>query len=821
VLFTEFSFIFIFLPITLAVYYWLPEGRQRLVAIIVASIVFYSAWNIYFLPMLLFAIISNYLIAVQLHKSGNKGWFYLGLVVALTPIVYFKYSGLFIHTAGIDIDTGFFGEKLGSLLPLGISFYTFQQITYLTDVYGRRNEPGRFVDYAFFKLFFPQLIAGPILHYNQLVPQIGQPVDRERLFAEGTVYFLIGFIKKFFLADGFAAYSDPIYDGTDPVTTQMALIATLGYTFQLYFDFSGYSDMALGLARMFGFLLPWNFDSPYKARSISDFWRRWHMTLSRFLRDYVYIPLGGNRYGEISRYRNLILTMLIGGLWHGAAWTFVLWGGLHGLGLAINHLWNRFVGIRLFGLGWVLTFIMVALLWVLFRATSFERAMDIYRGLIAFEPLDGDRFWWWALAGAAITFLMPNSHRIVEFVSERMRLPAGFSITRLAPRLGVYAALSSLVLYGAAYAYYTTDLDRVAYRHLTAPQYASGMDNRSGDFRNNLWSKQLFAEDETRIMLAGSSFTSDTGNFQLLRDEQRIAVSDTFGMGGNGIMNGLRAIASVANERQADIFIVGISPLNFGITVKSMPFPGECLDVVEPEFAANGYEFPVRPLGACNALPSQPSSYLSVLDANRNGGVFQFKNFIRNIALSPTQNPLLLKSLQLNGLPGRLDDIVVKFDRMRQSQVLIRNTENGSDQRFNWRSRKIIESLSKDEISYDALKILKEIVRKSGGVLVAYETPTVAHSDAPHIYPEGFFEEYQSRMTVVLAELGIPYLDLSRILPWNGAAMRDFIHPELSIRPLIHEILLAWIFDPEALRQAGIVDPAKVPDIPGIEEVLR
>ena len=769
--------------------------------------------------MLIFAIISNYFIAIKLYETRNKFWFIFGIVLAIIPITYFKYSGLFTNTVGLDIETGFFGEKLGSLLPLGISFYTFQQITYLADVNARKNDPGKFLDYAFFKLFFPQLIAGPILHYNQIVPQIGQQVDRERLFAEGVIYFAIGFVKKFFIADGFAAFSDPIYDGTAAIDTQAALIAALGYTFQLYFDFSGYSDMALGLARLFGFQLPWNFDSPYKAKSIADFWRRWHMTLSRFLRDYLYIPLGGNRNGELQRYRNLILTMLIGGLWHGAAWTFVAWGLLHGIALAVNQLWDRFVRIRLFGFGWVLTFIFVALLWVLFRATSFDRALEIYCALLDFGSLKSDRFWYWALGGVILTHFLPNSHEIVKVFSRQVQVPEWFSVPPFGRRLGIYAAISSVALYALTFAYYTTRLDQIVYPAVSAPSDVYGMSNRSGDFRNNLWRKDLFTRSEMHIAVVGSSFTSQMGRFDITQNGSSAAVSETFAMGGNGILNGARSGTVIAAAGQAKIIVLGISPLNFGRTTPSMPFAGQCMDRVEPYVAAAGFTLPRLPLSDCLASLPTPLEYLSVFNKDRETGTYQFKNFVRNLALSSVSTRNDFAPFARETTADTLSAIKSELDAARASNSPIPNPANGRDKTFDWENRKIDESLMSGGLAFAILQALKAEADRAGAILVVYETPTPPHELAPEIYPAGFFEAYQSRVRQTLAALGIPYLDLSDLLPWTGRTMYDFIHAQSNIRPMLHQVVLAWIFDPEKLRASGLLDPKAVPDIPGIDAI--
>jgi D-alanyl-lipoteichoic acid acyltransferase DltB (MBOAT superfamily) len=307
----------------------------------------------------------------------------------------FKYAGFFAQ-----IGAALFGSapNVGSVfLPLGISFFTFTQIAFLVDAYQGRVRELNFVHYLLFVTYFPHLIAGPILHHSQMMPQFAEwrtyRIDWTNI-AAGLTVFIIGLAKKVIIADTFATIATPIFSaaqqGLHPPLFE-AWAGALAYTIQLYFDFSGYSDMAIGLSLFFNVKLPLNFNSPYKARNIIDFWRRWHMTLSAFLRDYLYIPLGGNRKGKVRRYINLMITMLLGGLWHGAGWTFVVWGGLHGIYLVVNH---AFVALRR-RLGWhegrfgrlgagaatMLTFVSVVVAWVFFRAESFSAASDLLHGM--------------------------------------------------------------------------------------------------------------------------------------------------------------------------------------------------------------------------------------------------------------------------------------------------------------------------------------------------------------------------------------------------------------------------------------------------------
>ncbi len=334
-LFTSFEFLGLFLPIVFFVFEALGSTRQRIVWIILASLFFYSYWEARSLLLIVFSILLNLYIIHGILKYRRKAWAVAGVVGNLLPLLYFKYGGFILENCGIHLSPGQKAAMGMDTLPLAISFYTFVAIAYVVDAFKGKIENHKPLDYVFFVTFFPHLIAGPIVHHADLIPQIWQTwqirqkPDRQILFLEGLLYFVLGFAKKMVLADPLGDIVDPLFaQARDHVLAwPQSVAAALGYTLQLYFDFSGYSDMAVGLGLFFGFRLPVNFLSPYKSVSITDFWRRWHITLSHFLRDYIYIPLGGNRRGKARQYANLLATMLIGGLWHGAGWNFVLWGG--------------------------------------------------------------------------------------------------------------------------------------------------------------------------------------------------------------------------------------------------------------------------------------------------------------------------------------------------------------------------------------------------------------------------------------------------------------------------------------------------------------
>jgi alginate O-acetyltransferase complex protein AlgI len=359
------------------------------------SLFFYSWWNPAYLGLMLGSILFNYAIGVVLMGHGNKiskkSLLIIGILINLTLLGYFKYSNFFVSEITWVLGYDFHLNTI--ILPLAISFFTFQQITYLVDTYKGETRESNFLHYCLFVTFFPQLIAGPIVHHKEMLPQFAKDIIYKlnyKNLAVGIAIFTIGIFKKVVIADGISEYSTPVFNAAENgiiLSFFEAWAGAFAYTFQLYFDFSGYSDMAIGLARMFGIRLPLNFHSPYKANNIIEFWRRWHITLSRFLRDYVYIPLGGNRKGKFRRYTNVIITMLLGGLWHGAGWTFVIWGALHGLYLAINHGWHGFrraIGHDLNRTTWLgrlvahlLTFLAIVIGWVFFRAESYDSAMSV------------------------------------------------------------------------------------------------------------------------------------------------------------------------------------------------------------------------------------------------------------------------------------------------------------------------------------------------------------------------------------------------------------------------------------------------------------
>jgi alginate O-acetyltransferase complex protein AlgI len=434
-LFSSYAFLLIFLPSVLAGFFFLrPVASQPILAgyITSASWLFYAMWDWRFLPLLIVSTAVNYLVAKKLHRKCSKYWLLAGITFNLFLLGFFKYTDFLLETLTSGI------HMLELALPLAISFYTFQQIAFLCDIYHTRTQLPKPYDYAFFVSFFPQLIAGPIVHARELIPQLQRlqhpPISSQII--TGFAFLAIGLAKKVLIADTLAPGVDQLY--SSQVTTAMSqmeiLAAASGYGLQLYFDFSGYADMAIGLALLFGIKLPENFNSPYKSLSVTDFWRRWHMTLSHFLRDYLYIGLGGSRHGRLRTIINLCLTMLLGGLWHGAGWQFLIWGAIHGIMLSIHYAWRNLSPWQL--PAWAalpFTFLCISLAWIPFRAEDSTTAMnmltqlltaDLWREnniilgetpLISLLQLDStNHILWYIVPCITIVWLMPNTANILS-----------------------------------------------------------------------------------------------------------------------------------------------------------------------------------------------------------------------------------------------------------------------------------------------------------------------------------------------------------------------------------------------------------------------
>ena len=507
-LFSSYAFLLGFFPVSLTAMALAGHRTNvRIVLILAVSLFFYGWWDWRYVPLLLGSIAANYVLGGRLQRCVSDGRQQAANVVLTVGIVFdllvlgvFKY--LHFVLGNIDALTGADWTITHLVLPLGISFWTFEQISYLVDLRRGARYQRDLLRYALFVLFFPRLVAGPILRFGEIEPQLRRRETGAILpdLAVGLSIFAIGLAKKACLADGIAPYVGAGFAGAIQAPGPdlfAAWGAALAYTCQLYFDFSGYSDMAIGAARCFGIRFPANFNSPYKASNIVEFWRRWHMTLSRFLRDYLYIPLGGNRRGPVRRYANLMITMLLGGLWHGAAWTFVIWGGLHGVYLMVNHGWAALCRpserpiARL--IASAMTFVAVVVGWVFFRSVSVAAAWHMLRGMIGLNGAaipeavfvhlgvlqsglqalgvvaDGNEggwsfvsLWGWIAGLLALAWLAPNTQQIMIMAQptlEAVNAPPRF--LSWAPRpgwglaVGVAAALGFLsVTRGSVFLYW-------------------------------------------------------------------------------------------------------------------------------------------------------------------------------------------------------------------------------------------------------------------------------------------------------------------------------------------------------------------------------
>jgi alginate O-acetyltransferase complex protein AlgI len=470
-LFNSYEFLFFFLPVTVAVFFAFSGFRQVKAAaawLALVSIFFYGYWSPRYVVLLMASIVLNFAAGhaiLRYRQAGSevsaRRILILAIVANLSALGYFKYANFFVNSINDALQTDISLAQI--ILPIGISFFTFTQIAFLVDTFSGKVKETRFIPYTLFVTFFPHLIAGPVLHHAEMMPQFARDETyRFKLenFLIGVAFFSIGLFKKVILADGIQPFVGPVFeaDASYALTALEAWGGVLAYTLQLYFDFSGYSDMAIGLSKMLNVDLPLNFNSPYQAINIADFWRRWHMTLSRFLRDYLYIPLGGNRKGPIRRYANLMATMLLGGLWHGAGWTFVIWGGLHGLYLVVHQLWQsareRYLGHDLSqsafftrALSVLLTFLCVVIAWVFFRATHLDAALSVLKGMmglngivfpmewqttfgvlsapenasVSFRQLDafgGVRQLVWTTLLMAIVWFLPNSQQLIQRIRD-------------------------------------------------------------------------------------------------------------------------------------------------------------------------------------------------------------------------------------------------------------------------------------------------------------------------------------------------------------------------------------------------------------------
>ncbi|MGJ7500914.1 MBOAT family O-acyltransferase [Variovorax sp. ZT5P49] len=466
-LFNSYPFIFVFFPLVLIGFFLIGARSPRSAAgfLALASLFFYGWWSVKALPLLLGSICINYWFGLRLTPSPSredkhrKALLIIALVVNLGVLAVFKYANFFLENIDAGLAAAGFAQidLVHIVLPIGISFYTFTQIAFLVDCWQGKVRERSFIHYALFVTYFPHLIAGPVLHHAQMMPQFNNPATyrfNANNMALGLGIFVFGLAKKMLIADPLGQYADMMFKGVHEgvlPSLYTAWFGVLAYTLQIYFDFSGYSDMAVGLSLCVGVQLPLNFRSPYKSTNMIEFWRRWHISLSTFLRDYLYVPLGGNRKGPARRYINLFLTMLLGGLWHGAAWTFVIWGALHGAYLMVNHFWNAKVRrgntkTTWYGrvIGWFITFLCVMIAWVVFRADSMTAAVEIYKGMLGMHgapvsafsefrvPFRKPEFFQTILVGIVICLALPPTITLDRWIPNVAGLAGRPRLQRLA-----------------------------------------------------------------------------------------------------------------------------------------------------------------------------------------------------------------------------------------------------------------------------------------------------------------------------------------------------------------------------------------------------
>jgi alginate O-acetyltransferase complex protein AlgI len=439
-LFNSVEFLGWFLPITLLGYFLLNKYKLDTAGklwLLFCSLFFYAWWKPIYLLLIVTSMTLNYFAGQKLNYIENprirKAFYITCLMANLSVLVYYKYTNFLVHNINLLLpyDHAILIDRIA--LPLAISFFTFQKFAYITDSYKGETKGYKFLDFSLFVCFFPQLIAGPIVHHKKIMPQFEDENNKKfnsDNFIRGTYMFLMGLVKKIMIADTFAILANSGYGSAAHLSFVDAWLVSLSYCIQLYFDFSGYCDMAIGSALLFNINLPLNFNSPYKSTNIQDFWRRWHITLGSFLREYIYIPLGGNRDGEFNTSKNLVITFLIGGIWHGANWNFLIWGFLHGIAVAVHRAWlttkiavNDTVGI-------IITFLFVNFAWVFFRATSFSDAIAVIKSMVGLNHFkyDGSKVVTdiyivpTLIVGAILLFCKNPNQLVQEFQPDRRRL---------------------------------------------------------------------------------------------------------------------------------------------------------------------------------------------------------------------------------------------------------------------------------------------------------------------------------------------------------------------------------------------------------------
>lgn len=835
-LFNSYAFIFWFLPIIILGFFSIGKYSPKMASIwiVCGSLFFYGFWNPRYTYLLILSILINYIFGYFIGKTKDNNkraiatiLFLLALIINLGILSYYKYANFFLTQINIISGSAFSCEKI--ILPLGISFFTFTQIAFIVDVFQDKAKEHNLIHYCLFVTYFPHLIAGPILHHAEMLPQFLKKntyhFSKENI-SIGTLIFIVGLAKKMF-ADQLAPYADTVFSATTSQTISFyeGWLGALSYTFQIYFDFSGYCDMAIGLSKMLNIQLPINFNSPYKAKNIIDFWRRWHITLSRFLRDYLYIPLGGNRHGSRKRYRNLLITMVLGGLWHGASWNFILWGTLHGIYLTINHAWqnllNRFNYIKLtksfiyISSTCLLTFLMVIIAWVFFRAIDIHSAINILTGMSGLRgfsiPSDSSIFqdshlFYYLFTAIFVCFFLPNTQQIFYNYTPGLKtyredIPPYYFFKHVN-----FPALIKMRYFGylwTSYAlsiifiilFYSKNLDAKILHHLPTKEGLVYVDMTQGDYRTNLFANDIFRGKEHKVVIVGSSYTQIMGRFKFLANGIHYK-SASVGNAGNSLSNGFRTAVVILNNFKIDTLIFGVSPIGFEQIKNantSITLENQCAGALNEIDIKKS----IKPFSECTPKSLTVKEMIHIALEPGNDTFFQFHNFLNKLiklSFSPT--------FSIEGLQTLSEKDLKKYDdwyKKTQLETLSQHLEpalptNGNDKQFHWKNRNILESMDESGDIYTAFKELKKLADKKGVKLVVYNSPTVSSKQAPHIYPMGFLEAYRNKLSSMMDKLGISYYDFQDEFIWDDRYTNDFVHLSFYARERIHAKLINNIF---------------------------
>ena len=763
------------------------------------SLVFLACLPLIDILLLLASISINY--AVIRFRIAKKGYQLFGAIFINIAIIFvFRYLPSYASTLKL------LGKEISLdwAIPIGISYFTFLQIACLVDCYRGQIKNIRLSEYLAYITFFPKYISGPIVRYNQFCSELNASSNFDT-YLQGWLLVGIGVFKKFYFANYFSSIADAGY-GYESYSMYSAWLVSITYTFQIYFDFSAYTDIARGLAKLFGINLPYNFNSPYKSCSVQDFWRRWHISLSYWLRDYIYIPLGGSRVPKIRVYTNIILTFLICGIWHGPTLTYVVWGLYHGCGLAIQRLFGKlkFSIPKLLTIG--LTFLFVHIGWIIFRSKSLSQALEVISGLmqVSNRNLNHDleiklQLIYRLILAAFIIFLAPNSHvisKIYQFASINIRS----YLEKLGRRLFIYSIISycSLLVFG--FLYYNSHFESSFYE-LFPLLTKTEVSNKHGDYRNNLAAQKILYEPGRKVLICGSSFCKNMGFYSWFNNGDRY-ISGSIATGGNSLATGLRQAFYVLENYKVDTLILGVSPLNFHKMKKPRgPFKDQGSELINmaigkkiwPEFALYRlipYKWNFYPV------------YLLLKDP-MHSALFQLKGFLFNI--SQPYKP----SKEDGFVQIRLDELILKnvdasiIEQISKAKSPVKNQENGDNKKFKWESRGILESLMDNGDAYKMFRQLKRICDIKHVHLVIYDTPTAPHKSAPSIYPKGFLQNYSDTISKAMNQLNIEYYDLSGLFPFKREFFIDFIHLQTSQRKLLHEYLLSRIFNNRKSEENG------------------